>query len=174
MSRQLPKALAVYHWRYGRLHDHLARWTTAREVAERIGDVTALVQADISFGDSDATLGDFPTALPYLEPAVSLTAQLGDLAAEADAHNSPAWAWSWEGRRNDRKALDHTRAALIGYQAWGTPHRKPDMLNCVGWCLIRLGRRDKGRAGCDKALALCEEHGHRDGIRAGGRAGPSW
>ncbi|MEH0416133.1 BTAD domain-containing putative transcriptional regulator [Streptomyces sp. B21-083] len=162
VSWQLPKALAVYHWRYGRLRDHLAMWTTAREVAERIGDVTALVQADISFGDSHATLGDFPTALPYLERAVALAAQLGDLAAEADAHNSLAWAW--EGRRNHRKALDHARAALTGYQALGKPHLEADMLNCVGWCLIRLGRRDEGRAWCDKALALCEEHGHRDGI----------
>ena len=94
---------------------HLAIWTTARDVAERIGDVTALVQADISFGDSHATLGDFPTALPYLERAVAPAAQLGDLAAEADAHNSPAWAW--EGRRNHHKALDHARATLTGYQA---------------------------------------------------------
>ncbi|MFJ2893183.1 tetratricopeptide repeat protein [Streptomyces sp. NPDC087305] len=162
MNWQLPKTLAVYHWRYGRLRDHLAIWTTARDVAERIGDVTALVQADISFGDSHATLGDFPTALPYLERAVAPAAQPGDLAAEADAHNSPAWAW--EGRRNHRKALDHARAALTGYQAFSKPHLEADTLNRVDWCLSRLGRRDEGRAWCDKTLPLCEEYGHRDGI----------
>ncbi|MFJ4632835.1 hypothetical protein [Streptomyces sp. NPDC088847] len=48
----------------------------------------------------------------------------------------------------------------VGRQA-ESPH---GMLNCVGWCLIRLGRRDEGRARCDKAPALCEEHGHRHGI----------
>jgi DNA-binding SARP family transcriptional activator/tetratricopeptide (TPR) repeat protein/DNA-binding XRE family transcriptional regulator len=161
VSWQLPRALAVYHWRYGRLHDAMAMWTTAREVAERIGDVAALVQADTSLGDGHATLGDFPAALSHLERAIALAAPFGDLAAEADAHNSLAWAW--EGRRIHHKALDHARTALARYQALGKPHLEADMLNCVGWCLIRLGRRDEGRAWCEKALALCEEHGHRDG-----------
>lgn len=160
-SWQLARALDVFHWRRGRIHDAVDVWRTALAEAVHADDPAACVLAHRSLGSTYAMVTDFDAAQFHLDKAVLLARQLGDGTEEAHAHNSLAWLF--DQRLDHERALVHATSAVTLYRALGKPEWEADMLNCVGLCHIKLGRYELGGKRCRAALALSLEHDHFDG-----------
>ncbi|MET9628881.1 BTAD domain-containing putative transcriptional regulator [Lentzea sp. NPDC006480] len=157
----LARAMGVYQWRKGRVHDSVDVWHVALAEAERLADPDARLLAQRSLGDGYAAVSQFAAAQHHLDEAVNLAHRAGARTEEAHAHNS--LAWMHDQLDDHPRALEHAMRALALYQALGHPHWQADMLNCAGWCHIMIGDHDQARALCEAALSLCRRHGHLDG-----------
>ncbi|MGW0522093.1 BTAD domain-containing putative transcriptional regulator [Crossiella sp. NPDC003009] len=160
-SWQLAKAMRVYLWRRGRIHDTVEVWRSALAEAVRLADPTETMSAHRSLGDSYASVADFTAAQHHLDRAVVLARRLGNRMEEAHAHSS--LAWQYDQHNDHRRALDHACRALDLYREVAGAQWQADMLNCVGWCHIKLGNYELAQEHCSAALAISQRHQHTDG-----------
>jgi tetratricopeptide (TPR) repeat protein len=158
----LAPALDTFHIRRGHLHDHLAVWRVGLAAAGHIEDAPATTVAHRFVGQALAELGRHDEALDHLYRA--LDSASGDPATRANVHRGLAWAWARQG--DDRKACEHTAAALEIYRARGNTVGEANALNALGWHSALLGEHDTARAHCAAALALHRAHNDRDGEAA--------
>ncbi|HEY0641687.1 MAG TPA: tetratricopeptide repeat protein, partial [Pseudonocardiaceae bacterium] len=155
---QLAWAMDNFHYRHGRVHDHVVSWEIGLDAASRSanggGELLALRRMGAVAGRAGAS------GMEYLRRALDLAVAIGDGSGQAAVHQDLAVAWGRRG--DDGRALEHSVRAASLYRAAGDTHCEANALNNVGWFQARVGRHEEARRHCARALALHRGHGDRE------------
>jgi tetratricopeptide (TPR) repeat protein len=103
------------HW-----HDHVAVQQAGLAAAQRLGVRAIEILAHRLVARAHIQLGQFDDAYAHLHRALDRAAHDGDLAAQANIHNSLGHLRDRQGRYED--ALGHAQRAMELFQAIGNPH----------------------------------------------------
>jgi tetratricopeptide (TPR) repeat protein len=148
----LAWSLSTYHWRRNYTRFDILVWQAGLPAAQRLGPQVAT--AHRLYGRTLIQAGMLDDALDQLQQAQRRVAD-DDLFEQAQVNHT--FAWLWENRGDDRKALEHARRGLSLFQRAGDPLGEARAHNVVGWYLARLGEFAQGRVYCERALAMTRE-----------------
>ncbi|MGW4213493.1 BTAD domain-containing putative transcriptional regulator [Lentzea sp. NPDC004789] len=158
---QLAWALTVFHWRRGRVHEHMTMWQAGLEAADRLNDPVAQANAHRLLGHALGQAGNCADAEPHLRRSLALAESAGDVFGQA--HTEQLLGWLCARRGDDREALEHAVRALRMSEGLRNPVWTAIALDAVGWQNARLGRHHRARAYCRKALTVHRAHRHAEG-----------
>jgi tetratricopeptide (TPR) repeat protein len=159
---QLAWALNSFHNFRGNRRDQIATWQASLPATEQLGrsDVQTLVLRTL--GNACGRTGRYIEAADYLNQAVAVAEQSGDIAEEAHSHRALARTSVLQG--NHQQGLLHASHAFRVYQILEKPAWEAEALNEMGLCQAHIGDLSQARASCEASLALAEQQGDREGV----------
>ncbi|MEU7870082.1 BTAD domain-containing putative transcriptional regulator [Dactylosporangium sp. NPDC049140] len=158
---RLAWCLADFLDHHGHWHDLLAVQRDGWRAARRTGDVLAEAHSHAGLGRAHGRRGRHERALPHLDRARELFAELGDGAGQAYLHRGMAFSLEMLGRQPE--AMDHDLRALDLYRRAGDEAGQASALNGIGWSHAQLGRLEAALTACGEALELHRRTGNRHG-----------
>jgi tetratricopeptide (TPR) repeat protein len=130
----------------------------ALAVAARLGDLAGLATANQHLGWLRFLLGDVVSAGHYLDEAINLARQLGDMRLRALAGLRRAYVLHAQDRIPE--AIVQARQALLLYHTIGDPRGESRALYAIGGHLIQLGDHEQAINFSSRALTICRESFH--------------
>ncbi len=166
LGRQVPTvqfALVslTFHWRMGRLDDHVAMGRLALVAAERTGSPTVQALAHRQLAEAYALQGRQAEALEHLRQAQPLAERFDDASGQAHVLRILAWAKSEQGEFG--LALQDIVRALRLFQSAGDEEWEARALNQAAWYFALMGRHEQAAPFAATALDLHRRHGNRNG-----------
>jgi tetratricopeptide (TPR) repeat protein len=156
----LAWTLDTFFRRRGNYHDAVVVWRRGATATDRLSDKAVQTLARRRLGNACAGTGLYAEALRHLHDALAVSEQTGDVPGQAHAHH--LLAGLWEGRRDDRRALEHAIPALGLFQDLGLPVWEAWAHTQVGWHQAKLGMYRQARTNCEAALTLARSHHDRE------------
>ncbi|MFI5965638.1 AfsR/SARP family transcriptional regulator [Streptomyces asoensis] len=161
---QLAWSLEPFFDRRGHWHDGLAAQRTALDAARRLADPALEARGLRGLARVEGRLGLHARAVPRLERALDLFAELGDDTGRAHTHRSLGWECDQHG--DLAGALRHNQVALELFRALGDRAAQASVLNSVGWYHALLGEYRHALTHCFEALTMLQQLGDRYGQAA--------
>ncbi|MER5584434.1 BTAD domain-containing putative transcriptional regulator [Streptomyces asoensis] len=161
---QLAWSLEPFFDRRGHWHDGLAAQRTALDAARRLADPALEARGLRGLARVEGRLGLHARAVPRLERALDLFAELGDDTGRAHTHRSLGWECDQRGDLTG--ALRHNQVALELFRALGDRAAQASVLNSVGWYHALLGEYRHALTHCFEALTMLQQLGDRYGQAA--------
>jgi tetratricopeptide (TPR) repeat protein len=149
---QLAWSLQIVLEQQGRWQDWLTVFSTALDVARRLGDRAAEAFAYRILAGAYARLGRFDDARLHLDRALVLFAELDDQTGEALAHINIAQLSGLQGR--SEQALTHAQRALEIARRADYENGQAHALNNIGLCHAQRGDYREALACCEESLVL--------------------
>jgi len=153
---QILLIAGLIHIRQGQQDEALARCHTALEIAEQLGEVTALARAYNLLGII-ALRSDSHEAIERFQQAFALYQQAGDVQGQATSHNLIANAYFNLGHW--RKADFHYRQALRIFEQIGDIYNQAVAYNNLGGIAKNRGQSDEALTYYREGLQLAEKIG---------------
>jgi DNA-binding SARP family transcriptional activator len=153
----LTAVLDTFHWRQGRVDDHIAMGEAAVAAVRAIGDHARTTRAHRNLGQTYARAGRQDESLEQLGLALDMAVLIGDRAAQGHAHLVLARAWSAGGEHS--RALAHATSAITVYREIGDS-AEGSAVNQAAMICAELGDFTAGIAYGKTALALEEANHH--------------
>lgn len=166
---QVVTPLSALLYRYllgGNPGDAQAVYGAAREAARRIGDRGAEAYALRGIGVTQLVLGRFETGGEYLEQALALFQDVGDVPGQARTLTNLGMA---EERLGLPSAIERQKQALTLFQELGDEVNEARSLLNIGLTEERVGQLDTAVEQYSRALATFRQVGDRHGIAAAAR-----
>jgi tetratricopeptide (TPR) repeat protein/predicted protein tyrosine phosphatase len=158
-ARQLAWVLENYLDSQDLWHDLLSAQQIALDAARRLGDPEVEARACRGVARAQARLGRNDKAQEYLEDALRLLGEHGDVVTRAETHRLLTWVL--ERRNANSAALVHARHALKLHLVSGDRLGQANSLNSIGWCHAQLGNFHQTLVCCRIALRKLEGTDYR-------------
>jgi tetratricopeptide (TPR) repeat protein len=148
----------------GGWHGQAAAWRTAREAAQRLGDMSAQACLNRHLAEAYSHLGRAEDARSLLDEALHLCKRQNDRVGAAHTHFTHARVWMREGRLAE--AIECDQHALDLYRAAGHLSGQANALNSIGWHYSLAGNHRKALLYCERAMSLMRILNDRHGQAA--------
>lgn len=156
------QALAILHWRGGRLDRAQDEFAKALAIAERHGLSELIPGQLLNLGIVASSRGEYDQARELYLRALHLSRARGDRDTQARVHNSLG-VLAWKNGAVDRSYTEHARALAIRREL-AQPRDLAASLNNLATVALVRGEWDSARSLLDEAAALRQELGDGAGL----------
>ncbi len=99
----------------------------------------------------------YPEIMNYLEEAIAIHQESGNLRGEMNIHHKIAYVFIVHGENGYAQAIEHIETGLTLSRRLNSPMYRGQLLRNLGWLYIYIGDYNKADATLHQSLALLEE-----------------